>query len=109
MEILMLLWALGSSWYAIDTKIELEDLKNQPPRLERVIEIQVVEVPIDAECPIPKNIQVPHLTVNDLTEEDKKNYGKVADAYVVSLNSCMNYAEQQKVILDSYRKENDEK
>ncbi len=103
MEVLawILVGVLG--WFSVDTKLELEELRDQPPRIERVVEIQEVLVPVAAKCPEPDLIPPPELAINDLTEEDRGNFGKVADAYVLSLTACMSYAEQQKIILDGYR------
>ncbi len=91
------------SWFAVDTKMELTDLQNQPPKIVKVIQIQEVEIPIPVDCPKPKDIVEPNLAIIELAEVDKENYSKVANAYVVSLNQCMSYAEQQEKILDSYR------
>lgn len=68
-------------------------------------EIREVRIPVPAQCKKPKEIPVPNLPINDLTSEDYEDYEKVAKTYASSLKVCMSYAEQQKAILDSYRKE----
>ena len=103
MEILSIIYAVFVTYYAVDTKLELNELEDQPPRIVKQIKIQRVEIPVAMECPKPKDIRPPELLVNSLTDGDYGDYDKVANAYVVSLNQCMSYATEQKVVLDGYR------
>lgn len=74
---------------------------------EPVVKYEPIEVviPVKAKCPEPKSIPKPNLPVNELSEEDIGDHEKVATQYAASLVMCMGYAEQQEVILESYRKE----
>ena len=103
MEILILLYSVWVSYYAIDTKVELETLRDQPPRIIKEIQVKEVMIPVAAQCPIPDTIKKPDLLIHKLSKEDYEDYDKVSNAYVISLTQCMGYAEQQTIILDGYR------
>jgi len=105
MDILTLIAVLLSGYFAVDAKMELNELKKQPPKIVTVIKTVEVEIPIATQCPIPDDITKPVLEISKLTPADKDDFRKVASSYVVSLAQCMSYAEQQEQQLDSYRKE----
>ena len=103
MEILSIIYAVLVTYYAVDTKIELNDLKEQPPRIITEIKIQEVFIPVAAECPVADKINKPELMIHILTDEERTDISKLRDAYVISLSQCMSYAEEQESILDGYR------
>ena len=93
------------SWFTYDAKMELKELKAQPPKVVEVIKIVNVDVPVATQCEQPDDIIKPVLEISKLKPTDSENYRKIADAYVISLTQCMSYAEQQEAILDSYRQD----
>lgn len=105
MEIIILIYSVLVSYYAVDTKVELETLRDQPPRIIKEIQVKEVMVPVAAQCPIPAPIKKPDLLIHKLTKMDYEDFSKVSNAYVISLTQCMGYAEQQTIILDGYRKD----
>lgn len=105
MEPLSILYAILITWYAIDTKVELEDLKDEPPRIVKQIDVEEVFISVAARCPAPDDIVKPELLIYDLDPSDYNDFNKISNAYTVSLNQCLSYAEQQEVVLDGYRVE----
>jgi len=105
MDILSGIVILLMGWLTVDAKMELNDLKNQPPKIVEVIKIVEVDIPVATQCPIPKDIKKPVLEITKLTPTDRGNFDKIANSYVVSLNQCMSFAEQQENVLNSYREE----
>lgn len=53
-------------------------------------------------CPAPPTITRPHLPIDDLTEEDKKNPDKVAKAYKATVKVLQGYGIQLETALKKY-------
>ena len=71
------------------------------------VETKIVKVPV-LQCPTNhtsiKRGEKPILAISVLTAEDKKDPGKVAQAYKITVKQLIGYAQQTKYGFDTYRK-----
>lgn len=64
-------------------------------------EIQYVDRPI-LFCPAPPVTERPILLIDQLTDEDKKDPGKVAQIYKAAIKQLTNHVEELELIIDRY-------
>lgn len=68
------------------------------------VQIQRVPQIITAECPTPKDVTRPALLINLLSDEDKNDAGKIAQAYKATILQLQRYSSELETMLDAYRK-----
>ena len=70
-----------------------------------IIKYKYIDVNIPIQVPVtpPPTIVKPILPVNLLTVKDKKDYPKVAKAYITTIRRLKAYSEKQEKALDVYR------
>ena len=103
MDIFTAIYMIMVTWYAIDTKIDLEKEKKKPPVVIEKVVTKEVKIPVTMECPKPPEIQKPVYAIEFLTAEDSDNYDKSANSYVKTVGQCFSYSKQQEEILNGYR------
>lgn len=68
------------------------------------VQIQRVPQIIAAECPAPKDVTRPTLLINLLSDEDKMDAGKIAQAYKATILQLQRYSAELETMLDAYRR-----
>lgn len=67
------------------------------------VETIIVKVPVIVPVPAPKEIDRPELMIEQLTDADKKEPGKVEQFYRATVKQLQGYAEELEAIVEGYR------
>ncbi len=67
-------------------------------------DIVYVDKIITKDCPVPKYLTLPDLYIYQLSPQDSKDPGKVAQVYKATIKQLMGAVQERDAILNSYRK-----
>lgn len=75
------------------------------PKKEVVTKVvtKEVKIPVYVECPAPPEIEGPELTIQQLSDQDITDPGKVVQSYKSTVKQLQNHIIELNILLDAYR------